>query len=223
MLLGRARGPRPAARRLREELGKLPLAGYRLEAQRVHRVGPRTPPRSTWSSSRRTARPAAPRTSRATSCELLDGARARGRGQGARGGALPPAGRGRGRRPRHVARGGPLPRGRGGRLDRGRRGRRDRPAWLARRSLRVLAAERRHGHGHDVARHVPGAAAGHGAARAGRAGLRRGRGRAADADRRAARDRATPRPTARCRRCGSRRSATAPARATRRAGPTCCA
>ena len=56
-----------------------------------------------------------------------------------------------------------------------------------------------HGDGDDVARDVPGAAAGHGAARGGRAGLRGGRGRAAHAHRRAARDRATPRSTGRCR------------------------
>ena len=35
-----------------------------------------------------------------------------------------------------------------------------RPALAGRRALRGLAAQRRHGHGHDVARHLPGAAAG---------------------------------------------------------------
>ena len=52
---------------------------------------------------------------------------------------------------------------------------------------------------------VPGAAARHRAPRARRAGLRRRRGRAADADGRAARHRVRHRRTARCPRCGSRR------------------
>ena len=68
-------------------------------------------------------------------------------------GAVPPAGRGRGQRPRHVARGGPLPRGRRGRLDRGHRGRRDRPrAGCGADRFVASPLNVGHGHGHDVAR-----------------------------------------------------------------------
>ena len=100
------------------------------------------------------------------------------------GGALPAAGRGRGGGPRHHAREGPLPRGRRGGLDRGHRGRRGR-ACAGCGADRFVSSPLNLGTGtrHDVARDVPGAAAGHGAARDGRAGLRRGRRRAADADR----------------------------------------
>ena len=151
---------------LRGELAKLPLAGYRLEARKVQRSGlqatkvdvvveadgratgtgtitPRPRPRT---------RPApAPRPARDPRPDRHE--RARGRGQGARVRAVPAAGRGRGapstaRRPRRSTS------TRSGAVDSivdivgGVIG----LALAARRSLRRLAAQRRHGHGDDVAR-----------------------------------------------------------------------
>ena len=76
--------------------------------------------------------------------------------------------------------------------------------WFARRPRRRLADERRRRHGAIGARRVPGAGAGHAAAARRRADLlERHPGRAADADRRAGPHRVRHRLSARCRRCAS--------------------
>ena len=219
---------------LRRELSKLELRGLHPRVEACPPLGParhqggrgdRAWPRgATWSWSRSRPRPRPPRPRASGHPRDRHPRRAeptRGRGQGAGDRALSAPGRGGSGGARRAPGGRPLPRGRRRRLDRGRRGRGDRPPLAARRPLRVIAPERRDRHRHHVPRHLSGAAAGHGPARPGRAGLRGGRGRAPHPHGRAARDRRSLRLTGRCPCCGPRPSATGRAPATSRAGPTC--
>ena len=142
---------------------------------------------------------------------------------GSRGPPVRAARRGGSRDPRHADRAGPPARGRRARLDHRHRRRRVRLRVVRHRRRRVVAAERRRRNGDVRARRLSGAGARDGAAAARRAGLRQRHIRAGHADRRAARHRLRAGRSARCRRCASSGSATAPAIAIRRTRRTCCA
>ena len=124
MLLGAAVDLGLPVERLRDELARLPLSGYRLDAERVIALGPR-----------RDAGPRRARTRADTKhrhlrhvIEILDRSTLEGAVKEKAAALFRPAGRGRGGGPRHDARARALPRGRRHRLDRRHRGGRDRAA-----------------------------------------------------------------------------------------------